>query len=197
MTSPNLNRETSEEISSWMELLRAAAPKWIRPGSEGKKGVRPPLFSLNALKERRFLAVPFIDNWAPSLDIVIDLSVLQSRRKIFATGLEIHPNLILSSSTEATHIQELMSEFFNHCIISPRDESFMVINTFLDYWILAGPHSLVEAATGGSIPRAFENFAQSVNVLGRFFEAGPSFSQHVTQLYTHHNRQIVTDGSCS
>ena len=196
MTLPNLTEETSEEIISWMRSIRASIPEWYEPNTADFKGIRPPLFDPSTLLKRGFLAVPFIEHWAPSLDNMFDLSKMGRKERIYAGGLISPTEPVYSSPIEGKDIEKIIGKHICHCILLPRDESFMVINTFLDYWILAGPPTLVEAACGGSIPMAFERFAQEVATLDDWFEAGPPFSKHIILTYKKHNEEILAKINC-
>ena len=195
MTSRNATEEISENILVWMNSIRACVQDWIEPGTEDWEATRPPLFELSALRKRHLLAVPFIDRWSPSINSVADVFKPSSKNILYATGVHQNQDPVFSSSMEVEDLDDMMMKLSYHCVLAPRDESFMILNTYLDYWIVVGPHSLVEKAAGGSVLDAFVCFEESVARFGDRFEAGPAFSKHIVKIYSEHNRQLLSSST--
>ena len=181
--------ETSADVATWMESLKEESTSSQRPPGYHKDAWAPFSLELTSSRHRDFSVVPMIDFWVPSEDQA--LSVLQTKgiERLYATGLHVQQKVYRSSPMEVASLESMMLTYLRSCLIAPRNEDFLLLNTSLDYWLLAGPLPLVEAMIDSSLDEAFEKFSDSVNDFP-YFEAGRYFAADVMKKYKLHNEHV-------
>ena len=193
MSTTWYREETSQNIITWLTGLREIVPQWSNPKKPGLYPYSPNFFDVDSMVRRAFFVVPFHNFWAPSEDSA--LHVLRTRKceRLYATGFDANTESYLSSPMIGEALDDMQVHYLRYCLMSPIDESCFILNTYLDYWMVAAPFEVIREITGQSLDKSLDDFIISVRE-HELFEAGQEFAEAMTRTYRNHNKTLRKSG---
>jgi hypothetical protein len=190
----SLREEKAPEICRWLDAVKNSwASSYYFPNEDDVDHLGRIISEEKAI-ERGFVIVPMPDIWAPWEDEGRTISILKSRgyQRLYGTGLLYKEGLHLSAVVNGDEIRKLLVSYMMYCVITSREEDFVILNTNFEYWLLAGPESLVSDILGNSIENAFNIFvATAVTAAEPYDEPGPKFAADIASRCQRHNKRIT------
>lgn len=186
MISERLRTETDSEIISWLDNLGKSLPRW-RPGAtQGGDPTVSRFFAVEDMTRRGFAVAPFHTFWAPSESRIPQVMSSRGCTTLYATGFDVGHDEYLSSPMKINSLINMQVRYLRYCLNAPRDESFLLLNTYLDYWIVAAPPNLLQELIDRPLDKVTDEFVDDVRT-SEFFDGGWAFAEDIAQAYRRHN----------
>jgi hypothetical protein len=182
MISSDVTVETSEEVKKWLECCR----RWvINPDTQ----YHETLIDEVVAAEKNYVVVPLLDCWMPDDNSGI-ISRLRSMgcERLYSCGL-ILEDLYMSAVVDHESIGNMLMAQCRHALLVPKNAEFYVLHTPFDYWLIAGPASLIQDLLGNTVEKCFSLFLKGVEEEA-VVEAGSDFAHSIVARYERHNQTL-------